>query len=84
MSGWDEQSSGKEREGIPTPRRPGNARVFTKCSYGGSRGSGTPRMGGDRCIAAQRAGTAGEVTLSRARTVENLTIVVDKIYTQDK
>lgn len=39
-------------------------------------------MGGDRFVAAQRAGTVGGVTLNRARMVENTTIVVDKTYTQ--
>ena len=53
-----------------------------KFSYRGSRGYGTPSVGGDRFVTAQHAETVGGAALSRVRMVENLTFVADKIHTQ--
>ena len=82
MSGWNEQSGGGEGEGMPIHRRTGNAIACASAVTGIQGGYGTPSVGRDRFVTAQRTGTVGGVALSRARTVENLTIVAAKIYTQ--
>ena len=60
----------------------GECYSMCKFSYRGSRGYGTPSVGGDRFVTAQNTGTVGGAAVSRARTVENLTFVADKIHTQ--
>ena len=55
-----------------------------KFSYRGSRGYWTPSVGGDRFVTTQHTGTVGGAALSRAGTVENLTFLADKIYTQGR
>ena len=60
----------------------GECNSICKFSHRGLRGYETPSVGGDRFVTAQHAGTVGGAAFSRARTVENLTFVADKIHTQ--
>ena len=54
------------------------------CKHGcmSSKGNRPSEVGGERCVTAQRTDSVGGTAVSRARTMENLTIVASRTITQ--